>query len=243
MSGRRLGGNVVGLTPAERQLRQRARISRRGAVATTHLMRRASRTAAFSAVPGAVRRAAFGQTTVREIEHKAKSRAKNSCDPICLRVQIVLEFGCSIRWSNKRRSVIELNSDSQRNPSTFKNKGRQHSKTLRSCGPAPAKNCRPSPSAPHLPQSSRVLLNAGLEPAFVSARLSPASNELARCAEFISVSGSRAARSALRSDLRLKRTSGVEAATPQLHAPMNSPDARTRRNERDRVSINLDAIA
>ena len=243
MSGRRLGGNVVGLTPAERQLRRRARISRPGAVATTHLMRRASRTAAFNAVPGAVRRAAFGQATVLEIEHKPKALAKTSCDPIFLRVQSALEFGCSIRWSNTRRSVIELNSDSQRKPSTVKNKGRQHSKTLWSCGPASSKNSRPSPSASHPPQSSRVLLNVGLEPAFVSARLSSASTELARRAEFISVSGSRAARSALRSDLRLKRTSGVEAATPQLHAPMNSPDARTRRNERDRVSINLDAIA
>lgn len=41
--------------------------------------------------------------------------------------------------------------------------------------------------------------------------------------EFISVSGFRAERSALCSDLRLKRISGVVAATEHPYAPMNSP--------------------
>jgi hypothetical protein len=41
---------------------------------------------------------------------------------------------------------------------------------------------------------------------------------------FISVSGQCAARSALFSDLRLKRTSGFVAATEHLRAPMNSPN-------------------
>jgi hypothetical protein len=44
----------------------------------------------------------------------------------------------------------------------------------------------------------------------------------ARLTGFISVSGQCAARSALFSDLRLKRISGVVAATEHLHAPMNS---------------------
>ena len=46
---------------------------------------------------------------------------------------------------------------------------------------------------------------------------------VARGTEFISVSGQCAARSALFSDLRLKRTSGVVAATEHLRAPMNGP--------------------
>lgn len=41
--------------------------------------------------------------------------------------------------------------------------------------------------------------------------------------EFISVSGFRADRSALCSDLRLKRISGAVAATGHPYAPMNSP--------------------
>jgi hypothetical protein len=41
---------------------------------------------------------------------------------------------------------------------------------------------------------------------------------------FISVSGQCAARSALFSDLRLKRISGVVAATEHLRAPMNGPN-------------------
>jgi hypothetical protein len=47
----------------------------------------------------------------------------------------------------------------------------------------------------------------------------------ARCTEFISVSGLCPERSALFSDLRLKRTSGSAAAPELPHAPMNSPAA------------------
>jgi len=45
----------------------------------------------------------------------------------------------------------------------------------------------------------------------------------ARLTEFISVSGQCAARSALSSDMRIKRISGGAAATEHLRAPMNSP--------------------
>jgi len=51
----------------------------------------------------------------------------------------------------------------------------------------------------------------------------------ARRAEFISVSGQCAARSALSSDMRIKRISGGAAATEHLRAPMNSPTGGFRR--------------
>lgn len=243
MSARRSSDNVVGLTHAARQSRRCACSSRPGAVAAAQPMQHASRGASRKALRRSVGRAVLGQTSVREIEHTVKARAKTSCDLICLRVKSLNRFSCSIRWSNKRRSVTELNPDSQSRQPPFKNKGRQHSEAYRSCEFAPADNSRSFFSALLLEQPPRFLANAGSLPAFDHARLSLASTELARRAEFISVSGPRAARSALRSDLRLKRTSGVEAATPQLHAPMNSPDARTRHYGRNRVSINPDAIA
>jgi len=62
--------------------------------------------------------------------------------------------------------------------------------------------------------------NAGHDPAFfLRAR------HRARRAGFISVSGQCAARSALNSDMRIKRISGGVAATEHLRAPMNSPTA------------------
>ena len=60
------------------------------------------------------------------------------------------------------------------------------------------------------------------------ARLSFARSDItvaARRTEFISVSGLCPERSALHSDLRLKRFSGSAAAPELPHAPMNSPDA------------------
>jgi hypothetical protein len=77
------------------------------------------------------------------------------------------------------------------------------------------------------------LANAGSAPAFSFAagagsnsdhRVLATRPSQTRVTEFISVSGQCAARSALHSDLRLKRTSGVVAATEPLHAPMNSPN-------------------
>jgi hypothetical protein len=196
----------------------------------------------------ASRAASLKRKSVREIEHTSSLQAKNSCGLICLRVKSDLKFGCSMRWSNKRRSITELNSDSHSQKPTVKNKGRQHSRTLRSCGCAPSENIQRF-SATSTVRSTQYatpsfLQNAGRAPAFAFARVSPQCQRLARRAEFISVSGSRAARSALHSDLRLKRTSGVAAATPQLHAPMNSPDpAPLTGADSGRVSINLNAIA
>lgn len=194
------------------------------------------------------------QKAVRQIAHTSTLQAENSCDLIRLRVKSDLKFGCSMRWSNKQRSIAELNSDSHSKKSTVKNKGRQHTKTTRSCGFAPSAIFGPTQRVPNglsaafataVPAfTSPLLRHAGFLPASDSARLSHLPHELARRAEFISVSGSRAARSALRSDLRLKRTSGPVAATPQLHAPMNSPDPRAHSGaDFNRVSINLNAIA
>lgn len=166
----------------------------------------------------APRAALMKRRSVRKTEHTSSVQAKNSCDLICLRVKRNLKFGCSISGSNKRRSITELNSDSHSQKSTVENKGRQHSRTIRSCGRAPSEKKQATFDSPQ----SSLQRDAGLLPAFAFARALLA----ARRAEFISVSGFRAARSALLSDLRLKRTSGVAAATSHLHAPMNSPDPR-----------------
>lgn len=157
------------------------------------------------------------RSIVGEIEHTSTLQAENSCDLIRLRVQSNLKFGCSIRWTNKRRSITELNPDSHSQKPTVNSQGRQHTRTRRSCGLASAENRQASGTYQH-----RFLPSAGISPAFLFVRRDPSP----RRAEFISVSGSRAARSAPCSDLRLKRTSGVAAATSQLHAPMNSPDLR-----------------
>jgi hypothetical protein len=206
------------------------------------------RIASHRAARIASRAASLKRKSVREIEHTSSLQAKNSCGLICLRVKSDLKFGCSMRWSNKRRSITELNSDSHSQKPTVKNKGRQHSRTLRSGGFAPSKNPQRFSATSTLRSTQYAtpsfLQNAGRAPASAFARSSPQSLRLARRAEFISVSGSRAARSALHSDLRLKRTSGVAAATPQLHAPMNSPDpAPATGADFGRVSINLNAIA
>jgi len=63
--------------------------------------------------------------------------------------------------------------------------------------------------------------NAGCHPAFSFG--APRLVLRARLTEFISVSGQCAARSALSSDMRIKRISGGAAATEHLRAPMNSP--------------------
>jgi hypothetical protein len=152
--------------------------------------------------------------SVREIEHSSSNREEISCGPIRLRVKSDLKFGCSIRWSNKRRSITELNSDSHSR--NFIVSKRHANETTRSWVVAPASN-QASLSQQRSPSST----NAGLAPAFVL-RATKASG--ARGAGFISVSGFGADRSALHSDMRLsKRTSGSAAATEPLHAPMNSP--------------------
>lgn len=156
------------------------------------------------------------QKIVREIEHSSSNREEISCDPMRLRVQSDLKFGCSCRWSNKQRSITELNSDSHSKKFFVSHQGRHANETPRSWVVAPASN-QASLQQQRIPSSS----NAGICPAFV---LRAVAASCARGAGFISVSGFGPDRSALYSDMRLsKRTSGSAAATVPLHAPMNSP--------------------
>jgi len=158
---------------------------------------------------------ALKRRSVRKIEHSSMNRAEFSCDPIRLRVQSDLKFGCSIRWSNKRRSITELNSDSHSRNFIVSKKGRHANETHRSWVVVPSSN--QASFHKRFPSSS----NAGRGPAFV---LCAPDGGCAPGAGFISVSGFRPDRSALHSDMRLsKRTSGSAAATEPLHAPMNGP--------------------
>jgi hypothetical protein len=189
---------------------------------------------------------------VREIEHSSNDHAFFSCDQIRLRVQSDLKFGCSISLINKRRSITELNSDSRPQHFIVKTSRRQASGTLRFCGSVPASStAASSPKSKTVEDAKRppsIPQIAGTAPAFVflpHRRRDPRStcqlprtmpHAVARNAcvtvfpstrgtEFISVSGFRPERSALHSDVRLKRLSGSAAAPELPHAPMNSPDA------------------
>ena len=136
--------------------------------------------------------------------------AENSCDEIILRVKRDPLFNSSIGLlfvvSNRQRLITELITQ----PHSSRAHTHSGAKTSRSCGSF---------------SSSKTLdhSDAGLVPPSSScARRSRSSS--ARRAQFISVSGQCAARSAHFSDLRNhKRISGGVAATEHLHAPMNSP--------------------
>jgi len=162
---------------------------------------------------------------VREIEHSSFDHAFFSCDQIRLRVKSDLKFGCSISLINKRRSITELNSDSRPQHFIVKSNRRQASRTIRFCGVVPPSvsglETLPAAAASKSFRHPSSKLNAGFAPAFAFAHR-PAR---LRGTEFISVSGLCPERSALHSDLRLKRTSGSAAAPELPHAPMNSPDA------------------
>jgi hypothetical protein len=162
---------------------------------------------------------------VEEIEHSSNDRAENSCDPIRLRVQSDLTFGCSIRWTNKRRSITELNTDSHSRQLIVSENRRKKDGTLRFCGVVPSLEAKPSDAICKLPL--RLLIpDAGFAPAF-SLRAAKAASIAARGAEFISVSGQCPDRSAHNSDMRhSKRISGGAAATVPPHAPMNSSNAQ-----------------
>lgn len=162
--------------------------------------------------------------SVEEIEHSSSDRAKNSCDPIRLRVQSDLTLGCSIRWSNKRRSITELNTDSHSQRFIVTVQRRQTDGTLGFGGVLPPSETASSAKLrkPHHPDPS----DAGSVPAF-SLRAAFAACFAARRAEFISVSGQCPDRSAHNSDMRhSKRISGGAAATVPPHAPMNSSNGR-----------------
>ncbi|MDZ7651197.1 MAG: hypothetical protein U5L03_00825 [Burkholderiaceae bacterium] len=191
--------------------------------------------------------------SVREIEHSSNDHAFFSCDQIRLRVKRDLKFGCSISLINKRRSTTELNSDSRPQHFIVKRKRRLASRTLRFCGVVPTlkseSDCAKSKTVTGAQRLFCVSPDAGFAPAFVFRRdfraglrspldrIPPASASAdraiargltppaARGTAFISVSGLCPERSALHSDLRLKRFSGSVAAPELPHAPMNSPAA------------------
>ncbi len=161
--------------------------------------------------------------------------AKNSCDEIILRVQRDSLLNCSIslRERANRRSSKQSTTELTTEPHSRKahwqtsaeDNALEHSGTPESCG------FSSSTKTPDHP-------NAGFAPTFFS-RAPICRLSRARRAEFISVSGQCAARSAHFSDLRKhKRISGGVAATEHLRAPMNSPTGHVAR----RVSFSTSAL-
>ena len=156
---------------------------------------------------------------VGQITHNSMSRAEKSCDDFLLRVKSDSLFSCSIRLFNRRRSTTELTTDPHSRQVNAEDQAPTQNETLPSCGLASSENAGLTKQSKQL---SPDQTDAGKLPAFfLRAPLVFASG--ARRAEFISVSGQCAARSALSSDLRIKRISGGAAATEHLRAPMNSP--------------------
>ncbi len=158
---------------------------------------------------------------VGQIAHNSMSRAKKSCDEILLRVKSDPLFSCSMRLFNRHRSTTELTTDPHSRQVNAEDQAPTHNETLPSCGLAPSEETGLTKQSKQL---SPDQTDAGTLPAFFL-RAPVLFAFRARRAEFISVSGQCAARSALNSDLRIKRSSGGAAATEHLRAPMNSPAA------------------
>jgi hypothetical protein len=157
--------------------------------------------------------------------HNSFSVAENSCDRIFLRVKSDPLFGSSIRSFNRRRSTTELTTDPHSRQVNAEDQAPAQIETRQSCGLAPSEETGwHARSVKQLPQDHPY---AGSHPAFFLR--APFFASRARRAEFISVSGQCAARSALNSDMRIKRTSGGVAATEHLRAPMNSPTGHAQR--------------
>ena len=158
---------------------------------------------------------------VGQIAHNSMSRAENSCDEFCLRVKSESLFSCSIRVFNRHRSTAELTTDPHSRQVNAEDQAPTLNETLPSCGLAPSE--KTGLKTKQSQQLSPDQTDAGMLPAFFL-RAPVVFASRARRAEFISVSGQCAARSALSSDMRiLKRISGGVAATEHLRAPMNSP--------------------
>jgi hypothetical protein len=157
---------------------------------------------------------------VGQITHSSTSIAEKSCDRKQLRVKSGSLFGCSIRLLKRRRSITELTTDPHSRQVSAEDHAPTQIETLPSCGlVSSAKTHRP---LARFEQQASDHPGAGTIPALSSrarGRLLPG----ARRAEFISVSGQCAARSALSSVMRIKRITGGVAATEHLRAPMNSP--------------------
>jgi hypothetical protein len=157
---------------------------------------------------------------VGQITHNSMSRAETYCDDFLLRVKSDPLFSCSISVFNRHRSTTELTTDPHSRQVNAEDQAPTQNETLQSCGLVPSEKA--GLKTKQSKQLSPDQTDAGIDPAFfLRAPLVFASR--ARRAEFISVSGQCAARSALSSDLRIKRISGGAAATEHLRAPMNSP--------------------
>src|SRR5512135_1301918 len=126
---------------------------------------------------------------------------------------------CNTHRIKLTRSTAELNTVRHKVQFIVSHKRRPDSKTQKSCGLAPSPALGSRKQQPH----SQSSLQAAL---LIAARSFAHSGNTRRLRRpgFISVSGQCAARSALFSDLRLKRISGVVAATEHLRAPMNGPN-------------------
>jgi hypothetical protein len=154
---------------------------------------------------------------VGQIAHNSMTCAENSCDGFFLRVKSESLFSCSIRLFNRHRSTAELTTDPHSRQVNAEDHAPTQNETLQSCGLAASEKAGLKSK-----QFSPDQTDAGMHPAFFL-RAPVVFAFRARRAEFISVSGQCAARSALSSDLRIKRISGGVAATEHLRAPMNSP--------------------
>jgi hypothetical protein len=161
---------------------------------------------------------------VGQITHNSFFDAENSCDQFRLRVKSESLISSSIDvWScasHRHRSNTELTTDSHSRPVNAEDHAPKQNKTPMSWGIVPA--AESMLSCAKLSKLAASLPNAGPAPAFFL-RARSAMRPSVRRAEFISVSGQCAARSALSSDMRIKRISGGAAATEHLRAPMNSP--------------------
>jgi hypothetical protein len=137
-------------------------------------------------------------------------------------------FGCSIK-----RSITELNSDSHSRRFAANSQEAPGTQTGGSCGNA-------SPPEYASAGSKQICFGRNLRPDHLrTGRTRPVALACGKPrthrAEFISVSGQRTDRSALRSDMRhSKRISGHAAATVPPHAPMNRS---ARRNSDGRVCL------
>jgi len=185
---------------------------------------------------------------VGQITHNSFNAHETSCDECSLRVKSepfissvidVDAFEISEQIINciELRSHTELTTDSHSRPATAEDHAPKQHGTPVSRGTVPAEKSAvpadrgkaPTVKSPIFcakPSTLAAFLrNAGLvshSPAF-SLRANPVCLPVARRPGFISVSGQCAARSALSSDMRIKRISGGVAATEHLRAPMNSP--------------------
>lgn len=175
---------------------------------------------------------------MEQIAHKSIFAAKNSCDEIILRVQRDPLLNCSIGLRERTNAHSSKHSTTELTTEPHSRKAHWQTSAADDAleHPGPSESCGVSSSTNPLDHS-----DVGLVPAFFSR--APCSRiSRARRAEFISVSGQCAARSAHFSDLRKhKRISGGVAATEHLHAPMNGPtDAFSKAIQR--VSFSTSAL-